>query len=203
MTVESTHLRLEHSDIVFMREIIIWSVSPACQNLQHSRQNYTSRNKTVTAVSLFPVTRVHLSHQLITHWRLCSLLKEGSIFCSTLAICSSTFHPVYLKQTVWRVLQHPAEIVNDIHYGGTLLVSDRSGCPTWLDKRGKYWCSNKYRCKLVLFGGLFLPETFSFLALRGSSFSSSTWRQGLAQERAAFICDLLSSEDTVKMINMS
>lgn len=48
---KSTHLRLEHSGIVLIREITIWSVSLACQSLQHIGQDY-SNNKTVTVYSL-------------------------------------------------------------------------------------------------------------------------------------------------------
>lgn len=43
LTGESTHLRLEHNDIVFVREISIRSVRPACQNLQHGVQYYTNK----------------------------------------------------------------------------------------------------------------------------------------------------------------
>lgn len=65
MTVDPTHLRLEHSGIVFTRDITIRSVSPACQNLQDSGQGKINKNKTVTAVTMFP--ECTSPHQLITH----------------------------------------------------------------------------------------------------------------------------------------
>lgn len=118
IAAQGTHTRLEHSGIVSARDITIRSVSLACRNLQRSGQDGSARTK---ERQLGP--ECASPRQLATHWRLWSLLREGSILCSTRAICSSTFHPVHVYLNRLSFLRRPAETLNNMSCSGARLVA--------------------------------------------------------------------------------